>query len=518
MKNKIMKLQNGSDIRGIADNSVEGETANLTELEAAAIGAAFGWWLSFKVVKNPFDLNVCIGRDPRESGDIMVRGLMKGLQYIGAHIAYTGLASTPAMFMACSSQVFEYDGAIMVTASHLPRNRNGFKFFSPEGGLEADDIRKILEHASKINMIGEYYEYEKIDLMQFYTLHMRTLIKSGVGGSLEGLHVVVDAGNGAGGFFATEVLEPLGADISGSQFLEPDGSFPNHVPNPENTEAMASVCEAVKKSSADLGLIFDTDVDRSAAVDGSGKPIARNEIVALAAALRADKYPGGTVVTDSITSEELHEFLENDLGLRHLRYKRGYRNVINKAIEISAQGNNSEYGEAFLAIETSGHAAYSENNYLDDGAFLACLIVIAAAKLKKEGKGIETLIENLKKPADSKEFRLKIAEDKISEDSLSECAKVKSFTEYADVILNSLEYWANETDGLEVVKPNYEGVRVNFKLDGKRGWFLMRKSLHDPVMPVNIESAVSGGSKKAAAMLKEFLSNLTAIDSDQLEA
>ena len=76
---------------------------------------------------------------------------------------------------------------------------------------------------------------------------------------LQGMHIIVDAGNGAGGFFAQNVLEPLGANTTGSQFLEPDGNFPNHIPNPENKEAMASICKAVVEHKADLGRIFDSD-------------------------------------------------------------------------------------------------------------------------------------------------------------------------------------------------------------------------------------------------------------------
>ena len=107
----------------------------------------------------------------------------------------------------------------------------------------------------------------------------------------------------------------------------------------------------------------------------------RNAIVALAAALIADSHPGSTVVTDSVTSRGLTSFLEVSLGLKHLRFKRGYKNVINKSIELNAQGI-----ESYLAIETSGHAAYKENFFLDDGAYLATKIVIAAAKCKKKAK------------------------------------------------------------------------------------------------------------------------------------
>lgn len=485
----IKKLQNGSDIRGIALEGVEGEEVNLNELRAGAIASSFVEWLAHKVNKNPFELKICIGHDSRLSSDFLMSGLKKGICIMGSRVWDAGLASTPGMFMSNVMPFYDFDGSIMVTASHLPWNRNGLKFFTAEGGLEKEDIELILKKASKISFIAEWSESESANVMEMYAAQLRQMITAGLadcGGNLEGMHIVVDAGNGAGGFFVKDVLEPLGADCSGSQFLEPDGKFPNHQPNPENKEAMDSICQAVVDNKADLGIIFDTDVDRSAAVGPDGKPIARNEIVALAAALGADDYPGGTVVTDSITSNELHDFLENKLGLKHYRYRRGYRNVINKAIELSEAGE-----KAFLAIETSGHAAFSDNYYLDDGAFLAVQIVVAAARLKKEGKTIESLLEGLSAPLEAKEFRIKMTAD--------------DFVELGTKVLEDMDSWVKSTDGLELELPNYEGIRVNFNIDNAKGWFLLRKSLHDPVMPLNIESDSEGGVMKMYALIKEFL-------------
>ncbi|MBQ0017832.1 MAG: phosphomannomutase/phosphoglucomutase [Clostridiales bacterium] len=491
----IAKLQNGSDIRGIALEGVAGEEVNLTEIRAGAIASSYVEWLAHKVNKNPFELKICIGHDPRLSADPLMRGLKKGICIMGSRVWDAGLASTPGMFMANVMPFFDFDGSIMVTASHLPWNRNGLKFFTAQGGLEKEDIELILKKAAKIAFVGEWYESENANVMEMYAAQLRQMISSGLadmGGNLNGMHIVVDAGNGSGGFFVKQVLEPLGADCSGSQFLEPDGNFPNHQPNPEDPEAMASVCKAVTDNNADLGIIFDTDVDRSAAVGPDGKPIARNEIVALAAALGADDYPGGTVVTDSITSNELHDFLENKLGLRHYRYKRGYRNVINKAMELSEAGE-----KAFLAIETSGHAAFSDNYYLDDGAFLAVQIIVAAARLKKEGKTINSLMEGLGAPLEAREIRIKItAED---------------FAGLGTEILEGMSEWVAKTDGLELEEPNYEGVRVNYEIEGAKGWFLLRKSLHDPVMPLNIESDTEGGVEKTYKLIKAFLSEYEGI-------
>lgn len=520
MSDNLLNLQNGSDIRGVALEGISEENVNLMPKVASLIGEAFLIWLSKRKNKRIDMLKICIGRDPRLSGENLLKALISGAVKKGANIFDAELASTPAMFMSCIDKEFSFDGAIMITASHLPWNRNGFKFFTSDGGLDKKDIREILmlaesiEHPESFEIAKASANYKKINLMQAYSAHLKNIILSGLSKynikSLENMHIVVDAGNGSGGFFANDVLLPLGADISGSQYLEPDGNFPNHVPNPEDDIAMESISSAVLKSKADLGIIFDTDVDRSAAVSGTGKLIQRNGVIALASAIGESSHKGGTVVTDSITSNELNEFLEKNLGLNHLRFKRGYKNVINKAKEMRSE-------DAFLAIETSGHAAYSDNHYLDDGAYLACLIIIEATRLKKEGKDILSLISSLKEPCESKEYRFKIIEERICQDSVSSSANITAFSDYADIIIESLRYFAEESEGFSVVSPNYEGVRINYDLpisgseENAKGWLLLRKSLHDPVMPMNIESDKAGGAIMVLSIIKDFLSQFDAI-------
>ena len=490
------KLQNGSDIRGIAIQTEGGPEPNLTKETAGRIAGSFVYWLSKKVNKNPVMLKICVGQDSRISGDMLKEGVLEAIALWGAEGHDAGLSTTPAMFMSTVMPQFEFDGAIMITASHLPYERNGFKFFTAEGGTDKEDIAEILRLASRYNFIGGVYDRMETNVTMMYAAYLRQMIAAGlkdVPGYLKGMHIVVDAGNGAAGFFAKDVLGKMGADVSGSLYLEPDGMFPNHPANPENAEAMAAICKAVRDNDADLGIIFDTDGDRSAAVGPGGIPIARNDIVALAAALAAEDYPGGTVVTDSVTSNELHEFLEDKLGLRHLRFKRGYKNVINKAKELNAAGE-----QAFLAIETSGHAAYSDNYYLDDGAFLAVQIVINAARLKAQGKDIMALLDGLGSPAESKEVRLKI--------------KAEDFRQYGAGVLEDFSKWAEYSGDLEIVEPNYEGVRVNYDMDGSRGWFLLRMSLHDPVMPLNVESETPGGTDKALAAVYDFMKDYKEIE------
>ena len=304
---------------------------------------------------------------------------------------------------------------------------------------------------------------------------------------LDQIKVQIKRVKAAGGFYADKVLAPLGADTSGSRYLEPDGMFPNHIPNPENAEAMASVCEAVLTSGADLGVIFDTDVDRGGAVDKYGKEINRNRLVALASCLALENCPGGTVVTDSITSTGLNEFIEKHLGGKHYRYRRGYKNVINKAIELKAQGISAP-----LAIETSGHAAMEENYYLDDGAYLCTKIIIKAAQLRQKGESLESLLADLKEPVEACEIRIKITD--------------KDFKTTGARVIEELEKFAEGEAGWHIAPDNREGIRVSFDKDNGDGWFLLRLSVHDPILPLNIESDSAGGvdiiKEKVMAFLK----------------
>ena len=501
-------LQNGSDIRGIAISGVPGEEKNLGEKETISLSEGYLLWLVNKIKRQPKTLKIAVGMDPRVSGPDLANCIIDTLSSYGAHVYNCGLASTPAMFMSTIFSEINCDGAIMITASHLPFNRNGFKYFSKDGGLNKSDIKEITQIADRdipftLEKAEEKGQVEELPLIDRYSAHLRELIidrtcKNGIRNEkpLEGIKIIVDAGNGGGGFYATKILEPLGADISDSQFLEPDGNFPNHAPNPEDKKAMASICEAVKSKGADFGLIFDTDVDRSSAVDKNGNPISRNEIVALAGALVAEDHPGSTVVTDSITSVHLKDFLENTLGLKHLRFKRGYKNVINKSMDLNNDGIDSQ-----LAIETSGHAAFKENYFLDDGAYLATKIVIKAALLKEEGKTIDELIKDMKHPAESTEVRMKLTGD--------------DFAAYGDKVLEDMVQWvkANGCQDISLEEPNYEGVRINFSEDSIRGWALLRKSLHDPIMPLNMESDVAGGCDKIAAILRDFLKDYDLLDS-----
>ena len=213
------------------------------------------------------ELGVSVGSDPRISGPAMEAALVAGLVAGGSHVTTFGIATTPCMFHSIVSPEAGFRGAIMITASHMPYNANGLKFFVEQGGLDKPDISDVLQRAAALAanagitmddplatqahllqaaMQADCSRVRQLPFLSNYAAHLRSLIVDGVRHPetpqfpLLGLKIVVDAGNGSGGFFAEQVLAPLGADTTGSQFLDPDGTFPNHVPNPEHPSAMAA--------------------------------------------------------------------------------------------------------------------------------------------------------------------------------------------------------------------------------------------------------------------------------------
>jgi phosphomannomutase len=495
---RVKKLQNGSDIRGVALDGVEGEAITLDAATASAIGRAFADWLRARN-PNAKDISVGVGRDPRLSGETLRDGMFAGMVEGGARVIDMGLATTPACFMACVTEGAKYDGSVMLTASHLPFNRNGMKFFTSEGGLDKPDITDICARAAAyveagVGSVTAPSGVVSAPFLPTYAAQLCDIIRKGVNSTdnydkpLTGMKIVVDAGNGSGGFFADMVLEALGADTSGSQFLDPNGNFPNHSPNPEDKEAMAAGVQCVLNAKADLGIVFDTDVDRSAVIDSSGKEINRNKLIALLSEIVLKESPGATIVTDSVTSDGLHKFITAKGG-KHVRFMRGYKNVINKGKELNASGVVTP-----LMIETSGHGAMKENYDLDDGAYLAVKIIIEAVRRRLANEpSIGQVLETLEEPLEEAEVRLKIADPDFKAYGLN----------VIENLLAAVNDPAHSLFGKCKPAPdNYEGLRVCVdEGDGRQGWFLLRCSLHDPVMVLNFESQTQCGVQ---TMAEEF--------------
>ena len=240
---------------------------------------------------------------------------------------------------------------------------------------------------------------------------------------------------------------------------------------------------------------LDGEMERRIALHRASRPSGWKTVEASARLDRVlEENPGGTIVTDSITSSGLHRFIE-ELGGVHCRFRRGYKNVINVALRLNAAGVNAP-----LAIETSGHAALRENYFLDDGAYLATKLLIRAARMRREGGRLEHLIDRLAEPAESVEVRFPIAE--------------ADFRAYGQRVLEDLTALCGEREDWRLAPDSREGVRTTVG----DGWLLLRLSVHDPVMPPNIESAAPGGCRAIASALTDFMSAEGGLDKSQLDA
>ncbi|NQO45555.1 phosphomannomutase/phosphoglucomutase [Streptococcus suis] len=493
-------LQNGSDIRGIAIATDE-YAVKLTPQATKEIVRGLIHWLTqnqeLSTLYKEGKLTIGIGRDSRLSGPDLADAFIEEAVGLGVQVIDFGMATTPALFMSTQYPQFACHAGVMITASHLPYYFNGLKIFSQNGGAEHEDIDYILSHTEAFPALS-LGSLTHADLITPYAQDLVDKIRTACDGQdkpLTGLNIIVDAGNGAGGFFAEKVLAELGADTTGSQFLEPNGTFPNHVPNPDNKEAMESIRQAVLKQGADLGIIFDTDVDRAALVTKSGQILNRNNLIAVLAQITLSEHPGTRIVTNSPTSEHLKDFIES-LGGKQIRYISGYRNVINRAIAANQAGVDCQ-----LAIETSGHAAFKENYFLDDGTYVAAKILMLLPQLQKDGKSLDDLIAQLKQPLETQEVRFKL--------------EVEDYRALGEQVIVDLQ--ATSINGFIFNPENEEGVRFDVTAPYGDGWFLLRMSLHEPLLVLQIENDQSGYMPSILKRLSEFLDGYPAVNQTKLK-
>ncbi|KAL7586764.1 hypothetical protein Lser_V15G37299 [Lactuca serriola] len=258
---------------------------------------------------------------------------------------------------------------------------------------------------------------------------------------------------------------------------------------------MKAITQVVLDNKADLGIIFDTDVDRSAAVDSTGHEFNWNRLIALMSSIVLEEVSFPKTVHS-------HDFdCQILIGGKHHRFKRGYKNVIDEGIRLNSVGE-----ESHLAIETSGHGALKENHWLDDGAYLMVKLLNKLASARASGqtggsKVLTDLVEELQEPGVAVELRLKIDQNHAD-------LKGGSFQDYENAVLKHLTNKIESDPKLEKAPVNHEGVRVS----GYGGWFLLRLSLHDPVSPLNIEAPSNEDAIKLGLAVVAAVNEFSALD------
>lgn len=474
-------------------------------------------------------IRIALGQDPRTHGMRLADSFARGAEAASTAVScvqvyYTGIATTPAC--AAFGRLVGTDAGVMVTASHLPADRNGFKFFWQDGAcLSKAEIAALGNYASSCavdcfntGMVppasgrDAVMCHKWVDFMSAYEASLKQAIQQEVLGGidnfegdeekatqkcLKGLTLVVNAGHGSGGFF-NQLLKDMGADVSGSIGCEPDEEFPLGIPNPEYKPMIDATIATCQKVQADLGIMLDTDSDRCGFVVPTSRkneggfihyePLNRNRLIALFGVILSETNPGAAVVTDSVTSEGLSSFLEEKMGLRHVRYIKGYQNVIGKAKELTERG----IMKAELAMETSGHGAMKENYYIDDGAYTALKVVgLLAKRTAKDPDNRSQLLDLI---ADMDELDV-IAElrFKVMDDSLQTMHQLFDFCALEIERLCAKEDHGAAVDNWSIDNDNLEGIRIRV---GKGQFFMIRKSLHDPVISLQLEAASREEAKK----------------------
>lgn len=293
-------------IEEVALSGITGHPLTLTPGRGANIAKAFLLWLTENTGRNSKELTIAIGEDPRLSGRLLKVACFEALVPFGVTCFDCNITATPAIEAVVTGKLalepygLKCDGAIMITSSRGEPHMNGFKLFNQNGLLReedysnilkasnsVDDIKKLGEPDSKDNFKMKYgkktYNTNEIDLTNIYSSYLCQILKDTIcinnpcERPLSDLKICVDASNGTGGFIATKVFAPLGANVTVSQNLEPDGNFFNHPPDPDNKSAKHSVSMKTLTKECDLGLLFDSDLNSFAAFDRLGFEIPKSD-------------------------------------------------------------------------------------------------------------------------------------------------------------------------------------------------------------------------------------------------
>jgi phosphomannomutase/phosphoglucomutase len=420
------------DIRGIADRDLTDETIR-------AIGRGFG-----QRMRERGQSRVAVGRDVRLSSARIRSAVIEGLRDQGANVVDVGVVPTPALYFAVVTM--KTDAGVMVTGSHNPIEYNGLKLSDGIQSLHGPDIQELCGRAESAGVQGARGSVEEASVDDAYLADLVARI-----GSVGPIRVVCDPGNGAASILGPKFLKAIGCRVD-SIFDEPDGRFPNHLPDPTVPALMAALMKRVPETSSDVGIGFDGDADRVGAVDEKGRLLFGDQVLALYAADVLAKKPGSPVVFEVKCSQGLVEWIEQKGG-KPIMWKAGHSLIKAKMRETHAP----------LGGEMSGHMFFADEFYGYDDALYAAgrlLRILAGSR----GTPLSTLVDALPQAryVSTPEIRL-------------DCTDAAKF----DIVNMVREYYRARHEVLDV-----DGVRVQFG----DGWGLVRASNTQPVLVVRFEA------------------------------
>jgi phosphomannomutase len=419
------------DIRGVI-----GETLGADD--ARAIGRGFA-----TLLLRAGGTRVAVGWDGRDSSPMLAEALVEGLTTSGVDVVRVGLGPTPMLYYA--EAVLEVDAGIQITGSHNPPSYNGFKMVFQHRPFFGPDIQEI----GRLAAAGDWETAEtrgQVTDFDILDQYVDRLFAGYQGGAFR---VGWDAGNGAAG----PALEKLVAKLPGEHvllFTDVDPTFPNHHPDPTEEKNLEHLKEAVRTQNLDLGIAFDGDGDRIGAIDGQGRVIWGDQLLAILAEPVLRSVPGATIIADVKASQALYDRIA-ELGGTPMMWKTGHSHIKSKMKDIGAP----------LAGEMSGHIFFAHDYYGFDDALYAAVRLLGAVRIL--GKSLAQLKDEMPEMVNTPEMRFQIDES-------------RKFA-VVDEVLARLE-----ADGADVNRT--DGARVNTP----DGWWLLRASNTQDVLVARAEA------------------------------
>ncbi len=417
------------DIRGVVDR-------DLTEDVVRDIGRGFGTY-----VRRAGGKSISLGGDVRLSTERFREFITEGAMSVGIDVVDIGTVPTPALYF--SLYELPVDGSLMITGSHNPPDMNGFKLNLGKDSVYGEEIQKIREIIEARDFeVGEGTR-SSADILDAYKSAVRERIH------LERpLKVVVDCGNGCGSLVAEELLRAIGCDVI-PLFCEPDGTFPNHHPDPTVMEYITDLIAAVKEHGADIGIGYDGDADRVGVVDENGEFVFADTMLALLAREVLADGPA-KVIFDVKCSQALVEDIEAHGGTP-VMWKTGHSLLKKKIAETGAP----------IGGEMSGHMVLAKGYYnIDDAIYASCRIL---QMLSRSEKPLSEMVATVPRYYSTPEIRGETADDAVK----------------FEIVDRAVEYFKANYDVIDV-----DGVRILFG----DGWGLVRASNTQPVIVMRFEA------------------------------
>ena len=420
------------DIRGMADRE-------LTDDVVRSVGRAFA-----QHMRERGKSRIAVGRDVRLSSPRIRTALIEGLRDQGAKVLDVGMVPTPALYFAVLH--LKADGGVMVTGSHNPIEYNGLKLSDGVQSLHGEEIQEIRDRTRSAGVLAERGTVEEVSVDEAYLSDLVERV-----GQVGPLKVVCDPGNGAASILGPRFLRAIGCQVD-AIFAEPDGRFPNHLPDPTVPELVRALMERVRSTGADVGIGFDGDADRVGAVDEQGRLLFGDQVLALYAADVLAKKPGSPIVFEVKCSQGLVEWVEAKGGTP-IMWKAGHSLIKAKMRELQAP----------LGGEMSGHMFFADEFYgYDDALYAAGRLLRILAR--SGGKKVSSLVDALPQSryVATPEIRLG-------------CTDAAKFA----IVDAVREHYRAQHEVLDV-----DGARVQFG----DGWGLIRASNTQPVLVVRFEA------------------------------